>query len=74
LKATQYFNHAYDIAFSLVSPDPDGDIPASELRQAILRRLNTLDDDELIEAVGAPFDSFEIVCDNSTTCTRPGAT
>lgn len=55
------YNHAFTIAFSLTSSDPSGcDIDAASLRIAILTRLEHLTDDELIEAIGAPFDTFEM--------------
>lgn len=55
------FNHAFDIAFSLETSDPSGaTTTARQFRDAILRRLDSLSDDELIEAVGLPFDSYEV--------------
>jgi len=55
------YDHAFTIAFSLVSLDPNGrDVDAKTLRAAILTRLAQLPDHELNEAVGAPFDTFEI--------------
>ena len=58
---TTRYDHAFTIAFSLVSSNPSGrDVTPAELRAAILTRLATLSDDELIEAVGAPYDSYEM--------------
>lgn len=58
---TTRYDHAFTIAFSLVSSDPSGrDVTPSQLRAAILSRLESLADDELIEAVGAPYDSYEM--------------
>lgn len=55
------WNLAYDIAFSLISSGPDGnDVTPSSVRTAILCRLNDLSDDELMESIGAPFDSYEM--------------
>lgn len=55
------YDHAFTIAFSLVSSDPSGrDVTPAELGAAILTRLATLSDTELIEAVGAPYDSYEM--------------
>ena len=55
------WNLAYDIAFSLISSGPDGnDVTPSLVRTAILCRLNDLSDDELMESIGAPFDSYEM--------------
>lgn len=55
------YNHAYTIAFSVGgSTAPAGeDVSPTTLREAVLRRLAALDDDELEEAVGAPYDSYE---------------
>ena len=58
---TTRYDHAFTIAFSLVSSDPSGcDVAPAELRTAILTRLAALADNELIEAVGAPYDSYEM--------------
>lgn len=54
------FNHAYTIAFSIVSNHREGDdIVPQAFRHAVLNRLAALTDDELIEAVGMPFDTYE---------------
>lgn len=54
-------DHAYDIAFSLRSFTADGsDVKARDIRSAILARLASLTDDELLEATGAPFDSYAL--------------
>ena len=54
------YDHAFTIAFSLESSHPSGDdVTAAQLRAAILTRLAALADDELHEAVGAPYDSYE---------------
>jgi len=55
------YNHAFDIAFAIPhSEDPNGEeITADQMRRAIIDRALKLDDDELLEAVGSPFDSFE---------------
>lgn len=53
-------DHAFDIAFSLRSNTADGsDVRASHIRAALLERLTSLSDDELLDATGAPFDSYE---------------
>jgi hypothetical protein len=53
------YSHAYDIAFELESNDPEGnDVTATMLRAALIKRAN-MDDDELMEATGAPFDTYE---------------
>jgi hypothetical protein len=54
------YNHAYSIAFSVVSKHPEGDdITPQQFRHAILKSLAALVDDELMEALGAPFDTYE---------------
>lgn len=55
------YDHAFDIAFSLRSHAPDAsDVTASQLRRAIGIRLARLSDDELLEAVGAPWDTYHV--------------
>lgn len=57
------FNHAVDIAFTVISDDPDGqDFTPAMLRAALLRRIADLDKapEDWLEAVGAPFDSYEM--------------
>jgi len=46
------FNHMYDIAFSVVNSNEDGEVTGSEVRDAILDRLAELDNDEILEAIG----------------------
>lgn len=55
------FNHAFDIAFSLVSEKQDAsDVTAAMLKEALLKRIENLDaEDTWIEAAGAPFDTYE---------------
>lgn len=55
------YNHAYTIGFLLENNDPDGfdNTTAQEIRDAILLRLARLNDDELFEAVGPPFDTYK---------------
>ena len=58
---TPLFDHAMTIAFSLRSEHPSGeDLTAQQIRKALYHRLVRLDDDELIEATGAPFDTYEV--------------
>ena len=55
------YNHAYDIAFSIETSDPSGGTTTGpQFREAVQRRLAALSDDELIEAVGLPFDSYKM--------------
>ena len=53
------YNHAYTLAFSLDSSLKDGHVTGRELRQALQARLDDLGDGELIEACGAPDDTYE---------------
>ena len=57
------YNHAYTIAFSLVSDTEDGsDVTSEMLTAAIEQRMAALDksgDIEWHEAVGPPYDTFE---------------
>ena len=58
---TTRYDHAFTIAFSLVSSHPLAlDVTPAQLRAAILTRLASLADDELNEAVGAPYDSYQL--------------
>jgi hypothetical protein len=55
------YNHAFDIAFSLVSQHPTGeDVTADMLRNALQKRLDSMGDDEIMEAAGAPTDTYEV--------------
>ena len=53
------YNHAYTLAFSLNSASKDGLVTGRELRRAIQTRLDDLGDGELMEACGAPDDTYE---------------
>ena len=55
------YNHAYDLAFTVISDSAEGeDVTKQMLLTAILQRLTELvNSDELEEACGAPFDSYE---------------
>ena len=56
------YNHAFTFAFSLENSSPDGsETSADELRSALLNRLMNITDDEIIENVGLPFDTYEVV-------------
>lgn len=49
------YSHDYDIVFCVDSDDDEGlDLTGKEIRDAILKRLGGLGDDELLEAVGSP--------------------
>ncbi len=58
---TKRYNHLYVLAFSFESTDPTGErLHPTEIRQAILTRLASLDDTELHEAIGLPDDTYEV--------------
>lgn len=53
------YNHMYSIAFSVINGSEDGEhTTPSEVRQAILERLASTTDDELLEAIGYPDDTY----------------
>ena len=56
------YNHAFDIAFSVVSEHSTGeDVTAEQVREALISRVNSAyESGELLEAIGAPFDTYEI--------------
>ena len=55
------YNHAFDIAFEVISNRVDGiDVTADMLRAALEKRIKLLVGDEIIEACGHPFDTYEI--------------
>lgn len=59
------YNHAFDIAFSVISEDPEGrDVTPRMFRAALLERIRQLDLEEEYggweQACGAPFDTYEM--------------
>lgn len=58
------YNHAFEVAFSVVSDDPEGrDVTPEMFRAALLRRVSQLDQEAAYggweQACGAPFDTYE---------------
>lgn len=55
------YNHAFDIAFELISDDPNGDDVTPEMVYAALERRiqNLKKEGTALEAIGAPFDTYE---------------
>jgi len=55
------YNHACSISFTVISDDPQGnDFTPAMLREALFRRIADLDfSEDWVEAVGAPFDTYE---------------
>lgn len=58
------YNHAFTIAFEVISDDPEGnDVTADMLKAGLKQRIINLDaegDTIWIEATGAPFDTYEV--------------
>lgn len=55
------YNHMYSIAFIVINGSEGGErTTASEVRRAILERLASTTDDELLEAIGYPDDTYEM--------------
>ena len=55
------YNHAFDIAFSVISDNENGeDITSEQFAAAIRKRVDELlASGEMLEAIGAPFDTYE---------------
>lgn len=56
------YNHAFDIAFSIVSEHPTGeDVTAEQVREALLNRIHSAyASGDLLGAIGSPFDTYEV--------------
>lgn len=53
------YNHAFDFAVEVISNREDReDVTAAQLRAALIKRANTLSDDEILEACGC-YDTHE---------------
>lgn len=55
------YNHAYTIAVEISGSAREDaeDVTGAQLRAALLTRINSLSDAELLEACDAPYDTFE---------------
>ena len=54
------YNHAFTLGFSVVTNLPDGsDLTADDARQAIIKAVALMNDTELLENLGAPFDTYQ---------------
>jgi hypothetical protein len=55
------FNHAYTIAVEISGSTSDDaeDVTGAQLRAALINRINSLSDEELLEACDAPYDTYE---------------
>ena len=56
------YNHAFSIGFEVVSEHDGENVTAEELLEGLRRRLEDLEEsgDEIIEACGLPFDTYEV--------------
>lgn len=55
------YNHAYTIAVEIGNSSSENaeDVTGAQLRAALLARIVSLSDTELLEACDAPYDTFE---------------
>ena len=57
------YNHAFDMGVSIETSFPAEEfdkIPPAQFRAAILRRLASIPDEELLEALGGPSDTYAV--------------
>ena len=55
------YNHLYFLGFSVVNGSEEGEATTgAEARKAIMERLASLSDAELLEAIELPCDSYEV--------------
>jgi hypothetical protein len=55
------YNHAFTLGFSVVSATEDGsDVTAEQVRGAIRKLLTEYPDMDILENIGAPFDTYEM--------------
>ena len=55
------YNHAFTLGFSVVSTTVDGsDVTAEQVRSAIRELLMEYPDMDILENIGAPFDTYEM--------------
>ena len=55
------YNHAFTLGFSVVSTTEDGsDVTAEQVRSAIRELLMEYTDMDILENIGAPFDTYEM--------------
>ncbi len=63
---TTIYNHAFTLSFSIETEkscksEKEEDYPSPQsIRVAILKRMASMDDVELMEVIGAPFDTFQV--------------
>jgi hypothetical protein len=49
---TEKYEHIFDLCFTVENTNEEGSATASELRASLLKRINSLDDVEIVEACG----------------------
>lgn len=59
--ASHTHNHAYEIAFEVTSADEEAeDVTPAMLRMALVKRIMSMSNTEIIAACGSPYDTCEI--------------
>ncbi len=54
-------NYAFDIAFEVISENEPDKITKKEFKEALLERIKQLDEEDIWEeAIGLPFDSYDV--------------
>ena len=55
------YNHAFTVAFTVVTTNEADKVTEKELLAGLTRRLaDLIEHDEIIEAVGMPYDTYEM--------------
>ncbi|CAM3329705.1 hypothetical protein HZS38_04885 [Xenorhabdus nematophila] len=63
-----YYCHAFDVAFEAISQTASGgDVTPSMLRKALQVRLDSMSDEEIVEACGVPFDTYEMTLEEKSS-------
>lgn len=58
----QSFTHMFDFTFEVANQPEDGEkITGSDIREALLKRVNSLSDEELVSTLGGPRDTYTIL-------------
>jgi hypothetical protein len=65
------YNHACSIAFEVITEAKGEHITGLEIRNALTNKLRNYSNDDLIEAVGLPFDTFELNEDSLSSSQKP---
>jgi len=56
------YNHAFDIAFEVISDNKGEDVTEEELFEGLMNRIKSLrkNEGEILEACGMPFDTYDM--------------